>query len=119
MTFYPAPAISMMIPVDLDPAGMRMRWGFIGAWDPDEPVAIPAVVPSMPFPVGMLVGTRRNHLPQGGGSQCERLLERWRDPDQEYSTGGQGKQFIHVDSVFLRVLRTECHLFGVQRCVGT
>jgi hypothetical protein len=51
-----------MIPVTVDPAGVRVRWLLVGAWNPDVSVAVPAVVACMPSPIGVLVGRRRDDL---------------------------------------------------------
>ena len=67
VSFYPDVAVVVMVPVTVDPAGVGMRRLLVDAWNPDVPVAVPAVVACVPGPIGVLVGRRRNFLVRRAG----------------------------------------------------
>jgi hypothetical protein len=62
VSFCPDIAVAVVVPMTVDPAGVRMRRLLVDAWNPDVSVAVPAVVACVPGPIGVLVWGRRNDL---------------------------------------------------------
>jgi hypothetical protein len=62
VSFNPDVALTMVVPVTGDPAGVGMRRFHVGPGNPDVCVAVPAMIALVPGPAGVLVGRRRNNL---------------------------------------------------------
>jgi hypothetical protein len=96
VAFDPNVAAIVMGPVTVDPDGVGVGWFHVGSGDPDVGVAVPAVIASVPGPIGVLMGWGRNVLDRTG---------RWADPDddlglcntcrEEERAGNSREDFLH------------------------
>jgi hypothetical protein len=78
VAFYPDVAFTVVVPVAIDPVSMGVRWFDVGSGNPDVAIAVPAMIATVPRPVGMLVGWR--------GDDFVRALG-WTDADDYLGLG--------------------------------
>jgi hypothetical protein len=94
--FSPDVAVVAVIPTTIDPSGVGM-WGLlVGSGNPDVAVTVPAMVASVPGPIGVLVGTRWNYLADTSGrADAHYDLRVCYSCGESKSTDCREKKFVH------------------------
>jgi hypothetical protein len=96
VTFDPDVAVAVVIPMTVNPMGVSVRRLNVGSGNPDVAVTIPAVIASVPGPVGVLVRGRRNDFMWPfGRTDANDDLSLCNSRGEQKAAGGSEKEFLH------------------------